>query len=156
MAINIKLNDVSISDHAKVITGVRMSETADFDVQAEKVKVYGDAQFLTDMQIESVVKKAENALQELPASSPEYSSLRKIVQNSKSKNKREVLRKIGIHLGHRLRYREPQRPAAPQAVSWAGERRPLWPRHPQAHHRHCPSGLHLLRPQNCRGGARVV
>ena len=86
MAINIKLNDVSISDHAKVITGVRMSETADFDVQAEKVKVYGDAQFLTDMQIESVVKKAEN-------------SLRKIVQNSKSKNKREVLRKIGIHLG---------------------------------------------------------
>lgn len=58
MAINIKLNDVSISDHAKVITGVRMSETADFDVQAEKVKVYGDAQFLTDMQIESVVKKA--------------------------------------------------------------------------------------------------
>ena len=38
MAINIKLNDVSISDHAKVITGVRMSETADFDVQAEKVK----------------------------------------------------------------------------------------------------------------------
>ena len=83
MAINIKLNDVSISDHAKVITGVRMSETADFDVQAEKVKVYGDAQFLTDMQIESVVKKAENALQELPASSPEYSSLRK----------------IGIHLG---------------------------------------------------------
>ena len=55
MAINIKLNDVSISDHAKVITGVRMSETADFDVQAEKVKVYGDAQFLTDMQIESVV-----------------------------------------------------------------------------------------------------
>ena len=99
MAINIKLNDVSISDHAKVITGVRMSETADFDVQAEKVKVYGDAQILTDMQIESVVKKAENALQELPASSPEYSSLRKIVQNSKSKNKREVLRKIGIHLG---------------------------------------------------------
>ena len=93
MAINIKLNDVSISDHAKVITGVRMSETADFDVQAEKVKVYGDAQFLTDMQIESVVKKAENALQELPASSPEYSSLRKIVQDSKSKNK------IGIHLG---------------------------------------------------------
>ena len=86
MAINIKLNDVSISDHAKVITGVRMSETADFDVQAEKVKVYGDAQFLTDMQIESVVKKAENALQELPASSPEYSSLRKMVQNSKSKN----------------------------------------------------------------------
>ena len=38
-------------------------------------------------------------MQELPASSPEYSSLRKIVQNSKSKNKREVLRKIGIHLG---------------------------------------------------------
>ena len=57
---------------------------------------------------------------------------------------------------HRLRHREPQRPAAPQAVSWAGERRPLWPRHPQAHHRHRPSGLHLLRPQNCRGGARVV
>ena len=99
MAINIKLDDVSISDHAKVLTGARMSETADFDVQAEKVKVYGDAQFLTDMQIESVVKKAENALQELPESSPEYSSLRKIVQDSKSKNKREVLRKIGIHLG---------------------------------------------------------
>lgn len=82
MAINIKLNDVSISDHAKVITGVRMSETADFDVQAEKVKVYGDAQFLTDMQIESVVKKAENALQELPASSPEYSSLRKLCRTA--------------------------------------------------------------------------
>lgn len=99
MAINIKLDDVSISDHAKVLTGARMSETADFDVQVEKVKVYGDAQFLTDMQIESVVKKAENALEEMPTSSPEYSSIRKIVQASKFKNKREVLRKIGIHLG---------------------------------------------------------
>lgn len=51
------------------------------------------------MELGEVMQKAEEALQELDPSSTEYASLSQVIQTGRTGNRRELLKKIGMHIG---------------------------------------------------------
>ena len=99
MNIKVQLDDVKVHDDAKVLKGVRIIGNGDLEVKASNLEVTDKAEMLTDLEIEEVLKKAESALQEIAPCAPEYSSLSEIVQTGKLKNRAELMKKIGTHMG---------------------------------------------------------
>ena len=93
MEVKIQLNGVKAKDGAKVLTGAKIRGDGKCDIQAENIEISGNAELLTDME------KAEEALQELDPSSTEYASLSQVIQTGRTGNRRELLKKIGMHIG---------------------------------------------------------
>lgn len=99
MDVKIQLNGVKVKDEAKILTGAKIRGNGKCNIQAENIEISGNAELLTDMELEEVMEKAKAALQELDPSSTEYTSLNQIIQEGRSENKRDILRKIGMHIG---------------------------------------------------------
>lgn len=99
MEVKIKLNGIKAKDGAKVLTGAKIRGDGKCDIQTENIEISGNAELLTDMELGEVMQKTEEALQELDSSSTEYASLSQIVQTERTGDRRELLKKIGIHIG---------------------------------------------------------
>lgn len=99
MEIKIQLDGVTVRDEAKVLTGVTFKGNGKCDIQARNTEVSGNAQLLTDMEIEEVMERAETVLKDLDPSSVEYASLSQVIQVGRKGSRKELLKKIGMHIG---------------------------------------------------------
>lgn len=99
MNMNVQLEGVKVHDEGKVLKGVGIKGNGDLDIKVKNLEVTDKAEVLTDLEIEEVLKKAESALQDLAPCTPEYSSISEIVQTGKQKNRAELIKKIGKHMG---------------------------------------------------------
>lgn len=99
MNVNVQLEGIKVHDEAKVLKGVGIRGNGDFEIKASNLEVTDKAEVLTDMEIEEVLERAESALQDLAPCTPEYSSINEIVQTGKQKNRAELIKKIGKHMG---------------------------------------------------------